>query len=235
MGSYPTVSPLPAGSCERPAVHFSVALSSRSPSPGVTRHLALRSSDFPPARRGRAGDRSFFFDGGEVTVAGQGRNDRFGARPPGPASSRLLRLLRPRSSSRRPRRLRSSSRHLLRLLHPRRPLRRRRRRHRARPRTRRPGSRRRSRLRRRSRTRHSASRCPLRPWASCRAASAEEAHRSGSPGACATSAGARRSRPACRRRSRAGRARRSRAGRGGRRCCSAVGKWCATKRVAWCA
>jgi len=28
---------------------FSVALSSRSPSPGVTRHPALRSSDFPPA------------------------------------------------------------------------------------------------------------------------------------------------------------------------------------------
>ena len=41
------------------AVYFSVALSSRSPSPGVTRHLALWSSDFPPAtsspksRRGR--------------------------------------------------------------------------------------------------------------------------------------------------------------------------------------
>ncbi len=34
---------------ERPGGLFSVALSSRSPSPGVTRHPALWSSDFPPA------------------------------------------------------------------------------------------------------------------------------------------------------------------------------------------
>jgi len=32
---------------------FSVALSSRSPSPGITRHPAHRSSDFPPAGRAR--------------------------------------------------------------------------------------------------------------------------------------------------------------------------------------
>jgi len=51
VGSYPTVSPLPtrhhvsgvAGGL------FSVALSSRFPSPGVTRHPTLWSPDFPPA------------------------------------------------------------------------------------------------------------------------------------------------------------------------------------------
>jgi len=47
VGSYSTVSPLPDTACAGRAVHFSVALSSRFPSPGVTRHPALRSPDFP--------------------------------------------------------------------------------------------------------------------------------------------------------------------------------------------
>jgi len=46
VGSYSTFSPLPGRSLAR-AVCFSVALSSRSPSPGVTRHPALWSPDFP--------------------------------------------------------------------------------------------------------------------------------------------------------------------------------------------
>ncbi|MEN9581505.1 MAG: hypothetical protein RJA70_4514 [Pseudomonadota bacterium] len=49
VGSYPTVSPLPGQDRSPPGGLFSVALSSRSPSPGVTRHSALRSPDFPPA------------------------------------------------------------------------------------------------------------------------------------------------------------------------------------------
>jgi len=56
VGSYPTLSPLP----RRRWRHLgrggllSVALSSRSPSPGVTRRLALWSSDFPPVAPGSA-------------------------------------------------------------------------------------------------------------------------------------------------------------------------------------
>lgn len=46
---------------------LSVALSSRSPSPGVTRHLALRSSDFPPAHC-CASDHPFTFDDGDVAA-----------------------------------------------------------------------------------------------------------------------------------------------------------------------
>lgn len=50
VGSYPAVSPLPGGHRERsqPGGLFSVALSLAFPPPGVTRHRALRSSDFPP-------------------------------------------------------------------------------------------------------------------------------------------------------------------------------------------
>ena len=49
VGSYPTVSPLPTGRRRRVGgFSFSVALSSRFPSPGVTRHPALWSPDFPP-------------------------------------------------------------------------------------------------------------------------------------------------------------------------------------------
>ncbi len=56
VGSYSTFSPLPEHRLlDIRAVCFSVALSSRSPSPGVTRHPALWSPDFPPgARRHRA-------------------------------------------------------------------------------------------------------------------------------------------------------------------------------------
>ena len=50
VGSYPTFSPLPEARKAARAVSFSVALSSRFPSPGVTRHPALRSPDFPRAR-----------------------------------------------------------------------------------------------------------------------------------------------------------------------------------------
>ncbi len=54
VGSYPAVSPLPSSRRLRErAVSdgglFSVALSSAFPPPGVTRHRALWSSDFPPA------------------------------------------------------------------------------------------------------------------------------------------------------------------------------------------
>ena len=71
VGSYPTVSPLPSATIERPAGGFASSRSSirlhrrfifcgtvRSPapafadarSPGVTRRVALRSPDFPPGR-----------------------------------------------------------------------------------------------------------------------------------------------------------------------------------------
>ena len=48
VGSYPTFSPLPPGAFARGGGLFSVALSSGLLPPGVTRHPALRSSDFPP-------------------------------------------------------------------------------------------------------------------------------------------------------------------------------------------
>jgi len=48
---YPAVSPLPGGLESRPGGLFSVALSLAFPPPGVTRHRALWSSDFPPAMR----------------------------------------------------------------------------------------------------------------------------------------------------------------------------------------
>lgn len=48
VGSYPTISPLPLHCI---GGFFSVALSSRLPSPGVTRHFALWSPDFPLSKR----------------------------------------------------------------------------------------------------------------------------------------------------------------------------------------
>ncbi len=58
VGSYPAFSPLPTSHRDGwAAVFFSVALSSAFPPPGVTRHRALWSSDFPPAAPWRkAGD-----------------------------------------------------------------------------------------------------------------------------------------------------------------------------------
>ncbi len=47
VGSYPTVSPFPFQICWSGGL-FSVALSLKLPSPGVTRRLALWSPDFPP-------------------------------------------------------------------------------------------------------------------------------------------------------------------------------------------
>ena len=65
VGSYPTLSPLPRGDGHlgRGGL-LSVALSSRSPSPGVTRRLALWSSDFPPVtpEAGATGDRLGCYD-----------------------------------------------------------------------------------------------------------------------------------------------------------------------------
>jgi hypothetical protein len=50
VGSYSAISPLPSGRREASdGGFFSVALSSALPPPGVTRHRALWSSDFPPA------------------------------------------------------------------------------------------------------------------------------------------------------------------------------------------
>jgi hypothetical protein len=49
--SYRTVSPLPAPALADAGGLFSVALSLGSPPPGVTRHPALWSSDFPPPGR----------------------------------------------------------------------------------------------------------------------------------------------------------------------------------------
>ena len=53
VGSYPAVSPLPAAPLrfrrDEAGGLFSVALSFAFPRPGVTRHRALWSSDFPPA------------------------------------------------------------------------------------------------------------------------------------------------------------------------------------------
>ena len=52
VGSYPTVSPLPAARIITPAGGlFSVALSIGSPRLGVTQHFALWSSDFPHPKR----------------------------------------------------------------------------------------------------------------------------------------------------------------------------------------
>ena len=51
VGSYPAVSPLPHAPFGEHGGLFSVALSSQSPAPGVTRHLTLWSSDVPPAPR----------------------------------------------------------------------------------------------------------------------------------------------------------------------------------------
>jgi hypothetical protein len=50
VSSYLTFSPLPSGRNRLDGGVFSVALSSGSPPPGITRHPALRSPDFPPAR-----------------------------------------------------------------------------------------------------------------------------------------------------------------------------------------
>jgi hypothetical protein len=52
VGSYPTVSPLPSSTRVLGGGLFSVALSSRFPSPGVTRRSALWSPDFPPDPKG---------------------------------------------------------------------------------------------------------------------------------------------------------------------------------------
>ena len=55
VSSYLTVSPLPQQNICSGGL-FSVALSLRSPPLGVTQHLALRSSDFPPANMLLASD-----------------------------------------------------------------------------------------------------------------------------------------------------------------------------------
>lgn len=74
MGSYSTVSPLPRSLFwGRRGGLFSVALSSRSPSPGVTRHPALWSSDFPPASpvvSRVAGDHLFRCDARTILIGG---------------------------------------------------------------------------------------------------------------------------------------------------------------------